>query len=190
MSKYGKNIFTLKNVLIFTGVFIISLLCVNGEWVGAGRVSIASGGAPLPDFQVFYQSTELIAMFDALGETGRDAYLIMNGVDFFFAVSYGFFYFFLLGFLAGKLFPKINNLRLIGLFGVAGALFDIVENVAFREFARGVGNDALASIASIATPFKFGCIMISMSLVSMGLVTVGVKAIIVKAHSVSHLQSS
>lgn len=190
MAKSGKEIFNLRNILIFTGIFIVSVIIINGNWIGAGRVSIISGGAPLPDMQTYYKSAQLGAMFDTLGAEGRDAYLVMNGFDFFFAASYGFFYFFLLGFLARKLFPKIAFLRLAGLIGVTGTFFDIVENVAFREFARGVGNDTLALIASIATPLKFGCIMIAMSLMAIGSVSLAIKTIIAKAHSVSHPQSS
>ena len=172
------RLFSGRNVLTSFIVFMAAYLLIGGSWVGLAAVNAASGGAAVPDMLFSYDPAELGAMFEALGPEGRAAYLSMNAVDFFFAGAYGTFYFIALGWIAGRLFPKVAALRLIGLVGVLGALCDASENVIFRLAASGGSVDgAAASIAAIATPLKFCLDFASMVSIAAGLSAAAVLAL-------------
>jgi hypothetical protein len=172
------KLFSGRNVLTSFIVFMAAYLLVGGSWVGLAAVNSASGGAAVPDMLFSYDPARLGAMFEALGPEGRAAYLSMNTVDFFFAGAYGTFYFIALGWIAGRLFPKVAALRLVGLVGVLGALCDETENAIFRLAASGGSIDgAPASIAATASTAKALLAYPTMALVLIGLAAVAVSAV-------------
>jgi hypothetical protein len=167
-----ERLFPGKSVLISFIFFMAAAILINGRWIGAAAVTAASGGATIPDMLFSYAPASLAAMFAAMGEAGRAAYLAMNAFDFIFAATYGLFYFFALGWLAMRLFPSLPRLRFVCLVGLAGALFDEIENTLFR-FAASGGNrieDATAAIASFCSTAKYCLNYVSIALIAGGLI--------------------
>ncbi len=165
------GLFSGRNLISSLILFLAAYLVIQGGWIGAAAVSAASGGAPLPDMSFSYDPADLPAMFAALGEVGRAAYLSMNAFDFFFAGAYGAFYFIALGWIATKLFPKARALRFIGFVGVLGALCDEIENVVFKLAASGRDiSDPVSALASFATTAKFSLIAAAMALTVAGFI--------------------
>lgn len=168
----NEKLFTGKNALLALIPFLITLVLINGPWIGAPAVSRAAGGAVVPDMVFSYSPDQLAPMFQALGEAGKSAYLVMNFLDFFFALFYGLLFFVTLGWLAVRLFPAIQWLRFIGVLGCIGALADEIENVIFRLIASGLldGTGPWAVGTSIAAPIKYSGTYISLLLVLIGLI--------------------
>lgn len=175
----SEKFFTGKNASLALIPFLISLFLINGPWIGAPAVSRAAGGAVVPDMVFTYAPDQLAPMFQALGEAGKSAYLVMNFLDFFFAFFYGLLFFVTLGWLAVRLFPSFPPLRFIGVLGCIGALADEIENVIFRLIASGLhdGTGPLAAITSVAGPIKFTGTYLCLVLVLVGLIALGIIAI-------------
>jgi hypothetical protein len=174
----NEKLFTGKNASLALIPFLICLFLINGPWIGAPAVSRASGGAVVPDLIFSYSPDQLAPMFQALGEAGKNAYLGMNFLDFFFAFFYGLLFFVTLGWLAVRLYPSIRWLRFIGVLGCIGALADEIENVIFRLIASGLqdGTGPLAATASVAGPIKFTGTYLCLGLVFIGLIAIGIVA--------------
>jgi hypothetical protein len=167
-----------RNILAAAAVFVVTLVLIQGGWIGVAAVRRAAPGAAIPDMLFTYAPDSLAPMFAALGEAGRRAYLSMNAVDFFFAASYGSLLVLTLGWIAGRLFPVALAPRLALLTPLLGALADEIENLVFRNLALdpSTASRAMSGIASAATTAKWVFLIISCGLAMLGLVASAISA--------------
>lgn len=183
MSSKSVRFFSWPVALLCTVFLVVMLILVNGEPWGAAAFYRQFPGQVIPDMLFSYPPSSLAGLFQAMGESGRQAYLLLDNVDMVFPLAYSLAYFCLLGtalrYLAGQKSPWTA----LAFAGLLGGLFDYCENFCFRVFAVDPVSDhgALAGIVSVLTPAKF----IACSMAMLAVLVVLILALIKRLRSVS-----
>ncbi len=108
------------------------------------------------DTRLFYNASDVLALFEALGEQGRAKLLVFSGVaDMIYPLVYGSMFYLLLRKLAG---PFGSRLRLLSYLPVATVVFDYIENASILIMLRVFPaiSETQALIGSAATSLKWG----------------------------------
>lgn len=77
-----------RYILPVLGVFVMVLVVLELSPIGAVRLAAISGGQGMLDMQFGYSAGQAYAMFAEIGETGRQLYVRLLGLDGLFTVVY------------------------------------------------------------------------------------------------------
>ncbi len=108
------------------------------------------------DTRLSYSANDVLALFEALGERGRDKLLVFSGfADMIYPLVYGSMFYLPLRKLTG---PSGSRLRLLSYLPLATVVFDYIENVSILIMLSGFPaiSETQVLIGSAATSLKWG----------------------------------
>ncbi len=137
-------------------VFVLfGALALPGQSRDAARYS---GGAGSPDTSFFYTPADLQRMAETYGAEGRAAYIRARWqFDILFPIIYTAFLVTAMGWASARAFRPDSRARLVVLLPLAGAIFDLLENLSaalyMALYPPAVG--LLAVLAPVFTMLKW-----------------------------------
>ncbi len=145
--------------------------CVYVLGAADTRIKALSGGLGVPDLELGFTADELYARLGAYSDEGRAIYLRAELVDLVYALAYGFFFAFLIGLAARRLFHADSPWRLLCLAPLATMSCDHLENLGFfavllRWPAR---SDLAAHLAAVANLGKWSFCAVTVPAAVIGL---------------------
>ncbi len=172
-----KKIFSWQFVIISLITTIVTGAIVNGPIVGTGHLQTIVPGVTIPDITPQYSPEKLAGFFQAMGEEGRAAYIVLNNFDFLFIVSNALFGFSAIGMMLRALMKNKTRATQLALLGLMPALFDAIESVCFRLIVTNPYSEhlLLSNIAATATKIKFAAYNVVLLLIVILLVMIVVK---------------
>ncbi len=146
--------------VIITLLFLLSAFLINTRPFGLAQLKDITGGAGIPDMEIFYTPAALTAILDALGPAGREFYLTrIIPLDMVFPLLYSLFFLIVLFRLMGGLgLLKTRATYLLILPVLAGSV-DYSENVCFLTILLNYPEPmtGVAALASLFTLVKWFC---------------------------------
>lgn len=182
-----QKITSLKRIGALFLLFLISYTLINGKPFGLAQLAEISGGASIPDMEMFgYSPQQAYDILTAQGENGRAFYLhSIIPQDFLFPLLYALFYATTLTYMAQRLLPADHVFQHIGLLGLSAGLADWAENLVLLGLLLNYPQrlDTLAMVANIFTLVKASLSMFTMGLILIGMGWLMVKTIRIKVFS-------
>jgi hypothetical protein len=154
------------SLAVFIAVYIIS----NGDFVGIEHIKQLSNGNTIPEMFLFYTPEKVYSQMALLGEAGRNAYLVLNLIDFIYPLTYAAFFGISLTMTYTFIYPPEEKKHLLVLIPFLTLLVDYAENICFRSILLNYPTRLMetALAASILTPLKYGLFLLSAFLILQG----------------------
>ncbi len=142
-----------RKVIIF---FFISIVIMENDWFGQARLKELTGGVGMLDMNFANTVAQTINYLTMIGQQGRDAYLLLLGLDFLIIASFGLLQIsFMLRLLNGLQLDY--PLKWCVMFPLARGLFDVIETVSMIvnviSFPGQIST--MLYLAVCATPLKW-----------------------------------
>ena len=166
-----------RKVIIF---FVISVVIMENRWFGQSHLKELTGGVGMIDMNFANSVTQIISYLTELGQQGRDAYLVLLGLDFLIIASFGLLQ-------ISFMFRLLKGLQLdyplkwCVIFPLARGLFDVIETVSMAMNVMSFPGQISATLylAACATPLKWVSLWI----------TVAVLIVLLLANAVSKIRA-
>ena len=142
-----------KKILIF---FFASVVVIENHWFGQSHFKELTGGLDMLDMNFSNTVAQTINYLTMLGHQGRDAYLVLLGLDFLIIASFGLLQIsFMLRLLKGL--QCDYPLKWCVMFPLARGLFDVIETVCMIVNVISFPGQISATLylAACATPLKW-----------------------------------
>ena len=151
-----------RKVIIF---FFISVVIMENRWFGQSHFKELTGGLDMLDMNFANTVTQTINYLTMIGQQGRDAYLLLLGLDFLIIASFGLLQIsFMLRLLKGL--QRDYPLKWCIIFPLARGGFDIVETVSMMMNVINFPGQIPVTLylAACATPLKWISLWITVAL--------------------------
>lgn len=119
-----------KTAVGITILFLITVILINGRPFGIMTLLDITGGASIPDMELWYSGESLYGILGALGEAGRFFYLTsVLPLDLVFPTCYGVFLAIILSHLVRIAGLQGTIWQYVVLLPIVAAIFDYAENI-------------------------------------------------------------
>jgi hypothetical protein len=165
-----KKISNWPSWLVSLVFLLICYYVVNGDFIGVEHVKQISGGVAILDTYFYYPAGQIFPLLNSLGEVGRNAYLLLNLLDFLFPISYALFFGISLTMTYTFIYPpesKINGLILLPFITL---LVNYAEVIGVRLMLLNYPAQLpwVAQAVSLLIPLKFTLIVVCGLLILQG----------------------
>ena len=156
ISEYIYNQSGQKAIFIFSIAFVFTLLLMMYKPFGLEVVYSIAPGTKILDTQFNYSSLTAHETLNKLGASGRQAYIKLLIVDYFYILAYTGFYIVVLTALAKYFFPRVRIFQFLWVLPLSGAIFDAIENIFTLIQINAFPNDSLSAygISNLVTMVK------------------------------------
>ena len=162
-------------ILGLLAVTLLLMFLMNGTALPFSSPTLEehSGGVPILDMRDSYSPDDAYALFGALGETGRRAYLMLHLLpDTLFPIGYALTFAFVSAWFLVRLLPLDHRLQWLSMIPLISGLADLLENLLLvgANLAYPERMDGLVLAAHWMTRVKFG--LLPIGLVFLGVIVV------------------
>jgi len=142
-----------RKIIIF---FFASVVLIENRWFGQAHLRELTGGVGMLDMNFANTVAQTINYLTMLGHQGRDAYLVLLGLDFLIIASFGLLQIsFMLRLLKGLQLDY--PLKWCVIFPLARGMFDVIETVSMIVNVISFPGQIPVTLylAACATPLKW-----------------------------------
>lgn len=167
----------IKIILLTFVLFIITLVVINGKYIGVEKLKEISNGVGILDMEFMYSVSKSIEIVDKLTDAGRSFYLShIIPLDIIFPLTYMLFFSSVIIFLINRLnsVKKINNLIYLPLVAMS---LDYLENIMAIIILKSYPNKLLVlySFLNVFTLLKFIALILIVIIISVLIIIIIVK---------------
>jgi len=120
----------IKGIGISLGLFLVSVITINGKIIGVEAMKRVSNGIGILDLEPNYTVEKAYSMLEAMGQVGRNFYLFrIIPQDFIFPLTYGIAFSLIILFLIHRIMPKNEPALGLAYIPLTAMLFDFLENI-------------------------------------------------------------
>lgn len=155
---------TILGLLVATALM---MFLMNGTRLPFSSPTIEehSGGIPILDTRGSFTPEDAYELFGALGEEGRQAYLMLHLVpDTIFPIGYALVFAFVSAWFLVRLLPLAHRLQWLSMIPLISGLADVLENLllVIANLAYPSRVDWLVRLAHLLTKVKFGLLPVGL----------------------------
>ena len=165
-----KKISNWTNWVISLVLFLISYFLINGDAFGSGYIRQITGGVDILDLYFYYPPQKVYEVLGLLGEAGRNAYLTVNLMDFFYPIIYTAFFCISMCLTYTFIYPPESKRNWLLLLPLVTLLADYGENICIRNMLLNYPTQlqGFPLAATLLTPLKTTLLVVVLLLILQG----------------------